>query len=478
MIFARTREKEALDDLFTAKAPAFLAVYGRRRIGKTYLIQTFFADKDCFYFDATGVANATLRDQLQNITTSLRAKANNPDDIGPITSWNDAFHALWRIIDALPKRKKVVIFLDELPWLASHRSRFLPALDYFWNHWLSRRPNTLLIVCGSAAAWMIRKVINNRGGLHNRVTHRMPLQPFTISETAEYLYGRGVPLGRRQVLELHMALGGVALYLNHVAKGQSAAENIDRICFGPGAFLADEFDRLFTSLFGAGSDHVGVIRALANKRRGLQADEIQKLADIRSGGTFTLLMDELERSGFVLSMPETGKRRRDRWYRLVDEFSLFHLTWMEKASRTKSEQGSWLRLQKSGAHNAWAGYAFENFCFRHTDALIRALRLDVVYDSISTWSIRGGGKSGAQIDLVIDRRDNTINLCELKFARDIYSVTPAYARSLNHKRERFREATKTRKQLFTTLVTTHGAKKAGAYFDAVDGQVTLDDFFG
>jgi len=472
MILARRPEQEQLETLFQGKEPAFLAVYGRRRIGKTYLVQQFFAAKeDCFYVETTGVANATTTEQLQNMALIL-GEEDRP------ASWSSAFHTLWSQIDGLPKRKKVVIFLDELPWLASPKSGFLPALDFFWNRLLSRRPNSLLIVCGSAAAWMIRKVINNKAGLHNRVTHRMPMEPFTISETALYLEGRGVSLNRKQVLELYMALGGVALYLNHVAPGQSAAQNIDRICFAPGAFLADEFGRLFRSLFGANGHHVDIIRALAGKKLGLQSEAILTATGLQSGGTFTRVLDELTRSGFVMATAETGKKTKGTRYRLIDEYSLFYLTWIEPRPKNSASQGTWMRLQKSGKHNAWAGYAFENFCFRHIRELVRALKLEVVYDTVSTWSIgRDGDEAGAQIDLVIDRRDNCMNLCEMKFAKAQYAVTPAMAKNLNHKRQRFEAAIKTRKQLFTTLVTTFGAKPNAAYLDAVDQQLSLDDFF-
>lgn len=477
MIIARKAEQEKLAGLFAQKKPSFLAVYGRRRIGKTYLISRYFAEKTCFYFEVTGVAGASKPEQLRNFHRVLSGSGDRFED------WDEALHALWEKIAALPRKTKVVVFLDELPWLAGQKSGFLTALDYFWNRRLSRRDNTLLIVCGSAAAWMIRKVIDDRGGLHNRVTHRMPMQAFTIAETEAYLGTKGARWERQEILRLYMALGGVALYLDQVDRRKSAAENIDRICFGAEAFLGGEFERLFRSLFGASGRHVQLVRVLAGAKKGLTFPEIVAKSGLHSGGTITTTLDELRLSGFVEASRETWKKKKGTRYRLIDEFSLFHLTWMDGVQGDPpagTRAGTWLRAQQTGRFNAWSGYAFENFCFRHKEQLVSALGLAVVAESISTWSTGPDaetGEAGAQIDIVIDRRDRCLNLCEAKYSQAEYTVTKSMAKSLNHKRERFRQMAKRKRQLFTTLVTVHGAKKTAAYLASVDQDVTLEDFF-
>lgn len=479
MILSRKPESKTLETLFHQKKPAFLAVYGRRRIGKTYLINRFFSAKsDCEFIEVTGAAGASRAEQLRNFGRVI-------DEVAPpsFTTWDEALHALWLRIKALPKTRKIVVFFDELPWLAGQKSGFLTALDFFWNRRLSRRDNTLLIVCGSAAAWIIHKVIDDRGGLHNRVTDRMPMLPFTVAETADYLAHRGIRWERPQVLELHMALGGVALYLDHIERGESVTQNIDRICFGSGSFLRGEFARLFRSLFGEEGHHVAIVRALAQTNQGLQINDLLAATQLRSGGTVSKVLEELVLSGFVEPTQETWKKRKGTRYRLIDEFSLFHLTWIEgtkKGTKPPTGPGTWLRLQESGRFNTWTGYAFENFCFRHKEQLIDALGLTVVADSVSTWSIGPDpetGERGAQIDLVIDRRDRCMNLCEMKYSQREYSVTKRMAADLDHKRYRFRSAAKTKALLLNTLVTPHSAKKNTHYLANVDQLVTLDDFF-
>lgn len=472
-LYARDEEIEVLEKIQRSKDPAFVAVYGRRRVGKTYLIREFFRPRADVFFSLAGIHNATLPLQLRNMSVAM---ADCFGQGAGSANWFDALTSLRREIEKLGKRKKIVLFFDELPWLATRRSGFLAALEHLWNQHLSHRPNVVLVVCGSAASWMINKVINQRGGLHGRVTHLIPLAPFTLAETETYLKGRGVRLTRKQIVELYMAFGGVALYLDQAEKGQSAAQIIEQTCFTKNGLLRQEFERLYTSLFEHSDRHLKVVRVLAKKGNGMTQKQISSATGLTTGGSFTRVLRELEASGFIHRGNAFGNKKKDEQFRLIDAFSLFHLKWMEgqpRASRgVKGAPKTWLQRQGTAAFRSWAGIRFEGICLQHTYALLRALRIDVVVDSVSAWQV-----PEAQIDLVIDRRDDTIHLCEMKFYNRIYRVTPANATKWNTRADLFREHTGTKKNLFTTLITPYGAIESGSYHDAVVQQLTLEDLF-
>ena len=469
-VFARERELEVMAELLKSREPAFLAVYGRRRVGKTHLIREFFGAKADVFFTLTGIHDAKLALQLKNMSVSMEDTFGETAEDG---NWFDALTRLRRHVSAQGRDKKVVLFFDELPWLASRRSGFLAALDHLWNQHLSRRQNVILVVCGSAASWMISKVIDQRGGLHGRVTHQMPLAPFTLSETEIYLKGKGVSLTRKQMVELYMAFGGVALYLNQAENGLSAAQIIEKACFSPQGLLRNEFDRLYASLFEHSERHLSVVKALAKTRKGMTQIQLAGATGFSTGGSFTRILRELETSGFILRVRSFGNKRKDDLYRLIDAFSLFHLTWMASIpAGTKQAASNWLQRHNSPSFRSWSGSRFEGICLQHADELLRALRIEVVVDSVSGWQV-----PEAQVDLVIDRRDDTIHLCELKFYQDELRVTAAMAKKWSLRVELFREQTGTKKNLFTTLVTPFGAKESGAYHDAVSQQISLDDLF-
>ena len=455
----------------------FLAMYGRRRVGKTFLIREFFEPRSR-YFELIGERDAPLAGQLANFIRAFESTFGTikADTRAPL-SWREAMQLLANTIDrSWEGTKPVVIFFDELPWLASRKSRFMDALDHFWNSWGSRKKNLVLVVCGSAASWMINKLIDAKGGLHNRVTEQIPLMPFTLAETEEYLSSRGVNLVRKDVLELYMALGGVPYYLRQVKQGRSVAQAIDALCFAPGATLADEFGRLFASLFSGSEAHMAVVRALAKKRCGVTRGELSESSELPTGGGLTRVLDELEKSGFVRQETPFGRRARGTLYRLIDEYSLFYLSWIEGVRGAKD--GYWITQHGSRKWSAWAGFSFEGLCLKHVAQLKSALGIGAVNTTQSGWRADGAAAGkGAQVDLVIDRADNVINLCEMKFAVGEFTVTKAYADALVEKVRRFRNATKTRKNLFVTLVTTYGAKR-NAHFDAVvESELTMDALF-
>jgi uncharacterized protein len=451
-----------------------VAVYGRRRVGKTFLIREHFGKDLCF--ELTGVHDGRMADQLANFTDALGRATGNAEE--PSQNWSEAFARLREHLESLrPRRKKRVVFLDELPWLASRRSRFLQAFEHFWNSWASRRSDFVFVVCGSAAAWMVRKVIDARGGLHNRVTRRIRLEPFDLLETEQFLVARGIDLDRYAVLELYMAMGGVPHYLKEVERGQSAAAAIDRVCFARDGLLRTEFERVFASLFEHHERHESLIRALASRPTGLTRAELTEHVGATSGGRLSRTLEELEESGFVLRTTRFGHDVKDSKYRLGDEYSLFYIRWIEKhRSRARSV---WATKRGSPAWRAWSGYAFEGICLKHAAQLKQALGIEAVETTESAWDHRPreDGLSGAQIDLLIDRKDAAINLCEMKFSESEFVVDKRYADELRRKRDVFRSATGTRKTVFITLVTTFGVADNKHRRAVVDVAIEMDALF-
>ena len=214
-IIGRYAEKEVLNQCLNSNKPEFLAVYGRRRVGKTFLIREYC--KDHLVFSMSGAVNTPIKRQLQNFTEALSEYSGIRADTAK--DWFDAFRLLKQYLKGHLGTGKKVVFIDELPWLATQRSGFLLALDHFWNTFASAREDMLLIICGSATSWIIDNVINDRGGLHNRVTRQMWIEPFSLGECEAFYKNNGIELNRNQITELYMIFGGIPYYMNYVEKG-------------------------------------------------------------------------------------------------------------------------------------------------------------------------------------------------------------------------------------------------------------------
>ena len=465
----RDAQKHRLQSALDSGRPELIAVFGRRRVGKTHLVRTFFDKELCF--ELTGIRDGTLQEQLVNFSHAMGALTGyrhaRPEN------WQMAFEELIRALEPmLSKGGRRVLFLDELPWLVGRNSRFLPAFEHFWNHWASRQKRLIVVVCGSAASWMISRFLRHKGGLHNRVTRRILLEPFTLSETEQFLKTRKIHWERPQIVEFQMAFGGIPFYVNLIEHGDSPAQSIQHFFFAKGAPLADEFEELYASLFDNHERHLAIIQVLAKKQQGLTRNEIEQLSGIPGGGNLTTILEELETSGFILKTIPFGRTQRDRLYRLVDEFSLFYLKWGRK------RKGSWQTLRNSPAYRAWSGYAFENLCLRHLWQLKAALGISGVETETSAWRYqpKTSDEKGTQIDLLIDRKDGVVNLCEMKFSEVPFAIDKSYAENLRSKREIFRQITKVRKSQLLTMVTPHGLKP-NAHAHVADSQITMDALF-
>jgi len=481
-IIGRQPEKKILQQAMDSPESEFIAVYGRRRIGKTFLVREFFEGN--IIFEIIGILNASLGSQLENFTDSLEKSAGLGIKPKIPSSWKEAFLQIEQFIDSKPESKagaKMVVFLDELPWLNTSRSNFLPALQHFWNNYCSKRKDIILVVCGSAASWMIHQIVRSKGGLHNRLTRQIRLLPFNLAETKQYLQSKNITaLNNYSIVQIYMALGGVPFYLSKVEPGKSPAQIIDSLCFTDSGALRFEYDQLYRSLFENSDLHMKIVELLSKKRKGNTRSEILENLKAKSGGTFSKIMEELEESGFITSQVPFGKKANDALYRLTDEFSLFHLHWIKPLGKQNPGNGYWLTRQTDQKFKSWSGYSFEGICIKHINELKNALGIAKVSSVESPWRYlpsKNSDEKGAQIDLLIDRADSTINLCEMKFYNSEFSIDAGYATSIRNKIKVFKEQTAIRKNLFITIITTFGTVQNSYTNELEIIDIKIDELF-
>jgi AAA+ ATPase superfamily predicted ATPase len=475
-IIGRHKEQQLLSEYLESDVPEFVAVFGRRRVGKTFLVNEFFREE--YAFKATGLIKAKKHEQLCNFYAALKKYGSDIQE--PPTNWFDAFEELI----ALLGRKKVkslpsgrtIVFLDELPWFDTKKSGFITALEHFWNGWAASNPEILLIVCGSATSWMINKLIKNHGGLHNRVTRRIRLAPFTLSETEEYLNYKDILWERREIAEAYMIFGGVPFYLNQLQRGLSLAQNVDLLCFDKGAFMQDEFYSLFASLFDDYERHIRVLESLSKTGSGMTRDEILIAAKLPSGGSSTRVLEELEQCGFVTSYRDYSAKAGYYIYQLTDFFTHFYFKHMK--SNKHRGVGYWSKSLGKGAYNNWIGHSFEHLCLEHSNKILQKLGISGIVATPFAWksaNAEPGGKA-AQIDLLIDRIDGIINICECKFSNEEYAIDKDEAEALRNRIAVFARETRAKKARHLTMITTYGIKQ-NKYSNLVQSEVTLDDLF-
>lgn len=470
IMIGRHNEQQALRGILHSDKSEMVAVTGRRRVGKTYLIEQTYAKE--IVFQLIGEKDGSLQSQLTNFAQKLTQYSKSSFPILPPSSWKEAFNQLITYLSSHRKKNKPqVVFLDELPWLATPKSGFLGSLGYFWNDWAVKNKITV-ILCGSAASWIIDKVINDKGGLHNRVTKIIQLAPFTLQETKAYLTSLKIRLDNYQIVQLYMALGGIPHYLQAIRSGESADQAIQRICFQKNGLLKNEFANLYNALFKNPERHISVIKALASKWKGMSRNEIIQASGMSDGGGLSQVLEELNLSSFIDEYVPLGKRTREKLYRLTDEYSLFYLRFMSKSS-----QGSnWQALSQSQKIKSWRGYAFENLCLKHIQQIKSALGISGLNTSQSGFAHKGNeAYDRIQIDLLIDRPDRTIHLCEMKYYNTEFVIDKAYARKIRTRQSSFAELSKTKKHIFNTLITTFGLKQNEHSIGLIDHVITIDD---
>lgn len=468
-IIGREFEKQILQECVESKSPEFVAVYGRRRIGKTFLIKQFFREKFDFYM--TGVLDSNMSDMLEYFNAQLQFYSGREWPLA--TSWMKAFRQLQEYLSSL-KKKKIVVFIDELPWFDTPKSRFFRALDLFWNGWGDSQNNLLFIVCGSATTWMTNKLLGDKGGLHNRVTRKIYLAPFNLLDTEKMLQSIGVKWNRHQITECYMVVGGTPFYLSKMNKSQSVAQNIDRLFFHHSGELKNEYDFLFRSLFKDSTVYRKVVELIATNSMGMTREEIADSLNLSKGGNLTEVLDNLKSCDFIREYRAFGNKRKGSLFQLTDLFTLFYL---KQVRGNSIEDGDyWATHIDSPSHRSWSGYAFEQVCLHHIRQIKAAIGISGVATEVSSWLGMENGKKVGQIDLVIDRHDETINLCEMKYSAKKFEIKPSYMDKMIERREAFREITKTRKALHLTMVTVNGVVH-NAQWNDIQNEVTAEQLF-
>ncbi len=482
-IIGRNKEKNILTDAFNSNSAEFIAIYGRRRIGKTYLIKNFFQGKNCVYFQMTGIYKGSLANQLSRFSKEIGETFYRGASIKVQETWMDAFEELSRAIEQVPKNKKILIFLDELPWMATRKSGVISALEYFWNRFWVNDKRIKLVTCGSAASWIIKKIIKNKGGLHNRVTRRIRLLPFNLYETSLYLKHIGYQCNNQQALKLYMTIGGVPFYLNQLKKNHSIDQNIDNLLFNSESMLFDEFDEVFSSLFEHSEQYKELITLIGKYKDGIQRnilDEKNKLTG--KGGRLTKRLEDLEYAGFIASFIPYGHKKLGVFYRISDEYCYFYLKWI-KPIKNQLKQNKTTKYWKSNinspAYYGWLGYVFENVCYKHFIQIKKALGIDEACLA-SPWRYiprKAKEEKGVQIDLLFDRLDNAISICEIKYSDKPFVIDKQYAEILRSKLDVFKKISRTNKQLFLIFISAYGIKDNSYSKELVSEVVVSDSLF-
>ena len=466
----REKEIEQLRQRYESPSPEFIVVYGRRRVGKTFLVRQTF-DND-FDFYLTGLYQKNIRRQLENFTNALSEYSG--EDIETPDNWFTAFRMLKQYLKSIKKNGKKIVFLDEVPWMETRKSDFVSALESFWNGWGSGESDLMLIVCGSATSWITKKIFSDKGGLFNRDTARIYLEPFTLRETEEFFTHRQIQLSRKDIAECYMIMGGIPYYLDKFEKGMSLSQNIDNIFFKKRGKLWDEFSHLYASLFKNPESHLKIVKALHSKTSGLTRNEISDAAGIPANGSLTKALNELEDSGFIIAGKDWLKKKKDVIYRLSDFYTIFYLDFVKE--NYGDDENFWTNRIDSSRHRAWEGFTFELLCMSHISQIKAALGISGVASRQCSWRGEDAEGKKAQIDLIIDRRDGIIDVCEAKFSSEAYSINKSYESDLLSKINVFRTATRTSKAIHLVMLTTMGLAQ-NSHSGIVQNTLTLDDLF-
>ncbi|MGM9694634.1 MAG: ATP-binding protein [Alloprevotella sp.] len=474
-LIGREAEMAELRRCLESDRSEFVIVYGRRRVGKTFLVDCFF---DGIYdFSFVGRNNVSKENQLRAFAKALK-KSAGLERQPKFKDWTEAFDALEDFLESLEENRKKVVFIDEMPWIDTPQSEFVEALEGFWNAWGARRQDILFVASGSASSWMMDKLVENPGGLHARITNNIYVRPFTLKETETYLHSRGMNWDRYQILQLYMTMGGIPFYLSLLDPGKSLVHNINHLFFRKNSEMRTEFQELYSAIFSNAGKYLEVVNILFGHKEGMTYAQIQKASGIE-GARLTTLLKNLERCDFAISYSQFGNKTKGVIYRLVDFYTLFYLKFI--ASADSKDEEWWFHNFNSRSVEAWQGTAFELICLTHLPQIRQRLGISGISTAASSWRFTPGRTSapderGAQIDLVIDRADHVINLCEMKFSVGIFTISADYENKVRSRIQLFKEKTKTRKALVSTFITTYGVSNSDSC-GVVEAEVKADDLF-
>ena len=472
-IIGRSKETGQMAKYLQSRKAEFVALYGRRRVGKTFLVTTYFKNK--FDFDVTGIIGGRKDEELTAFYTALQHygyQGKKPK------KWMEAFESLRGLLEAKMKKRKgrrCVVFFDELPCFDTPKSGFVHALDYFWNSWASRQSGFFLIVCGSATSWIVRNVIDNHGGLHGRITREMHLKPFTLKETELFLKKQKSKWKRLSTLQAYMILGGIPYYLSMLDVSRSLTENVDQLFFSEDAELKKEYTRLYKSLFSHPERYMEVIKVLSDNKKGLTRKQIAEKLHVANNGHLSAVLEDLINCDFIRRYDVAGVRVKSNGsiYQLMDFFTLFYLHFVD--GKRRKDPHYWAKTLNTPQQNTWYGLAYERVCLAHIQQILNALHLDNILTECYSWRSRDA-EDGAQIDLIIDRADDMLNICEVKYSRDKYVLSKAEYKKITNRVEAFGQETNTRKGIHVAVITTFGLSE-NEYSEIVQNVVCLDDMF-
>lgn len=462
-IIGRKNEQIELEDIYSSKKPEFVLVYGRRRIGKTFLVKNFFLRKSGVFFNVTGIKDGALTEQLTEFAKAISKCFYHGANIAVPNSWMQAFEELSKAISNCNKRQKIVLFMDEFPWMATKKSRLIQALEYYWNQYWLDNTHLKLIICGSSAAWIVKKILYQKGGLHNRVTRQIILKSFNLLETKQFLEENNIKLNPASTIQLYLVFGGVPFYLEQFKRNQSVASNINNLCFKENSILFNEFNKLFQSLFDDYNDYSSLVKIISRVREGISRSEVESKSKT-FGGRLTERLKDLETAGFIKSFLPIMDHKYGTYYKLFDEFCYFYLKWIEPEQFTLlslvPDHNYWNQVIKSASYRAWSGYSFEMLCYKHISFIKK--ELDILDDArVGTWRYdakKNTDEEGAQIDLLFDQSDSIV-LCEIKYTEKDFSIDKSYAEDLSKKIDIFKKITKTKKPVFLALISANQIKE-------------------
>ena len=475
-MIGRKEELVILKKTLQGSQSEFISILGRRRVGKTFLIEEFYEEH--MRFQMSGQKDFSNKDHLKIFKQKLNKQFDGIKLPNKTDNWLNGIQNLIYCLENTKdvSTKKRVVFFDEVPWLSKPKSKFLAALGYFWNEY-ARKNKIILVICGSASSWMLSKIIKEKGSLYNRMTKLIHIQPFSIAETQAFLESKGIFYNTEQLISIYMAFGGIPHYLNEVESGTSAVQNIQRMCFTPNGLLVNEYGNLYDALFTNSQDHKKIIEALFKTKRGLTKLQIAKETELSANGAFYIKIEELISCGFVMEVQDVGKKTKHNLLRLIDEYSLFYHQFI-KGNKTITED-HWHGLSNTPQYHSWSGYAFENFCFRHLKNIKKALGINGIISNTASFYAKPSEKEpGAQIDMVIDRADKCINIIECKYFKEDFYLSKSEAEKIKSRKAVFRYHSNTKKQLFVTLISPGRLIQSKESIGLIDNTISADELLG
>ncbi len=464
-VVGRKEEQLILSKVLWNQEAQLVAVYGRRRIGKTFLIKSFFADK-IKSINLIGSKRLKNKDLLSHFRDSIVTAGLVNTELPTPNNWNDAFKLLRLVLET--NSDQILIFIDEVPWFERPKSNFIGEFEHFWNSYATNRENLKIILCGSATSWMLKKLIYNKEGLHNRFTARINLKPFSIQEANEFLLSKSIKLTSKNLLELYLSIGGIAEYLKWIDKANSSAVIINDLCFKTSGNLFEEYESLVPALFSDPEKYNRLILALTKKTQGSTFKELEQLSGVAKGTTLARMLTELELNSFVTAYTPYSWGNV-KLYRLTDPYLIFYHKWIQsiKKQGVPVPENYWMQTFNSQSFRIWTGYSYETFCFTHISDILKQIGISGMRVKPSIWRSKLS-KQGAQIDLVLERADHIINLCEIKFHTQPIVLDDKLENELMRKVSIFQEETKSKTEIVPLLISASEVINKGSSIMFID----------